>query len=62
MRYKDFELINRTCKELLPVTTYNATRQTLEDVTKAKSNSLARRLDYRTPENRNASHPRPTMR
>ena len=38
---------------------YNATRQTLEDVTKG-SNFLASCLDYWTPENKNASHPRLT--
>ena len=36
---------------------YNATRQTLEDVTKG-TNFLASTLDYWTPENQNASHPR----
>lgn len=38
---------------------YNATRQTLEDVTKG-TNFLATTLDYWTPENKNASHPRLT--
>lgn len=36
---------------------YNATRQTLEDVTKG-TNFLASTLDYWTPENLNAAHPR----
>lgn len=36
---------------------YNATRQTLEDVTKG-TNFLASCLDYWTPENTNAAHPR----
>lgn len=36
---------------------YNATRQTLEDVTKG-TNFLASTLDYWTPQNPNASHPR----
>ncbi len=36
---------------------YNATRQTLEDVTKG-TNFLASTLDYWTPENKNAAHPR----
>ncbi len=38
---------------------YNATRQTLEDVTKG-TNFLASCLDYWTPDNLNASHPRLT--
>ena len=38
---------------------YNATRQTLEDVTKG-TNFLASTLDYWTPQNLNASHPRLT--
>lgn len=38
---------------------YNATRQTLEDVTKG-TNFLATCLDYWTPENQNAAHPRLT--
>ncbi|MEG0993865.1 MAG: TonB-dependent receptor [Bacteroidales bacterium] len=38
---------------------YNATRQTLEDVTKG-TNFLASTLDYWTPDNLNASHPRLT--
>lgn len=38
---------------------YNATRQTLEDVTKG-TNFLASTLDYWTPENQNAEHPRLT--
>lgn len=38
---------------------YNATRQTLEDVTKG-TNFLASTLDYWTPENLNAAHPRLT--
>lgn len=38
---------------------YNATRQTLEDVTKG-TNFLATALDYWTPENLNAEHPRLT--
>lgn len=36
---------------------YNATRQTLEDVTKG-ANFLASTLDYWTPERKDASHPR----
>lgn len=36
---------------------YNATRQTLEDVTKG-TNFLASCLDYWTPENKDAAHPR----
>ena len=36
---------------------YNATKQTLEDVTKG-TNFLASTLDYWTPENKNAAHPR----
>lgn len=36
---------------------YNATRQTLEDVTKG-TNFLASCLDYWTPDNKNAAHPR----
>lgn len=38
---------------------YNATRQTLEDVTKG-TNFLTSTLDYWTPQNLNASHPRLT--
>ena len=38
---------------------YNATRQTLEDVTKG-TNFLASTLDFWTPDNLNASHPRLT--
>lgn len=38
---------------------YNATRQTLEDVTKG-TNFLASTLDYWTPDNLNAAHPRLT--
>lgn len=38
---------------------YNATRQTLEDVTKG-TNFLATCLDYWTPDNLNAAHPRLT--
>ncbi len=38
---------------------YNATRQTLEDVTKG-TNFLASTLDYWTPNNLNAAHPRLT--
>ncbi len=36
---------------------YNATRQTLEDVTKG-TNFLASTLDYWTPDNKDAAHPR----
>lgn len=58
MRYKNFDL-SIGLQGVLGNKIYNATRQTLEDVTKG-SNSLASCLDYWTPENKNASHPRLT--
>lgn len=58
MRYKNFDL-SIGLQGVLGNKIYNATRQTLEDVTKG-SNFLARCLDYWTPENKNASHPRLT--
>lgn len=58
MRYKNFDL-SIGLQEVLGNKIYNATRQTLEDVTKG-SNFLASCLDYWTPENKNASHPRLT--
>ena len=58
MRYKNFDLSIRL-QGVLGNKIYNATRQTLEDVTKG-SNFLASCLDYWTPENKNASHPRLT--
>lgn len=58
MRYKNFDL-SIGLQGVLGNKIYNATRQTLEDVTKG-SNFLASCLDYRTPENKNASHPRLT--
>ena len=58
MRYKNFDL-SIGLQGVLGNKIYNATRQTLEDVTKG-SNFLASRLDYWTPENKNASHPRLT--
>lgn len=56
MRYKNFDL-SIGLQGVLGNKIYNATRQTLEDVTKG-SNFLASCLDYWTPENKNASHPR----
>lgn len=58
MRYKNFDL-SIGLQGVLGNKIYNATRQTLEDVTKG-SNFLASCLDYWTPENKNASHPRLT--
>lgn len=58
MRYKNFDL-SIGLQGVLGNKIYNATRQTLEDVTKG-SNFLASFLDYWTPENKNASHPRLT--
>ena len=58
MRYKNFDL-SIGLQGVLGNKIYNATRQTLEDVTKG-SNFLASGLDYWTPENKNASHPRLT--
>lgn len=58
MRYKNFDL-SIGLQGVLGNKIYNATRQTLEDVTKG-SNLLASCLDYWTPENKNASHPRLT--
>lgn len=58
MRYKNFDL-SIGLQGVLGNKIYNATRQTLEDVTKS-SNFLASCLDYWTPENKNASHPRLT--
>ena len=58
MRYKNFDL-SIGLQGVLGNKIYNATRQTFEDVTKG-SNFLASCLDYWTPENKNASHPRLT--
>ena len=58
MRYKNFDL-SIGLQGVLGNKIYNATRRTLEDVTKG-SNFLASCLDYWTPENKNASHPRLT--
>lgn len=58
MRYKNFDL-SIGLQGVLGNKIYNATRQTLEDVTKG-SNFLASCLDYWTPENKNASHLRLT--
>lgn len=58
MRYKNFDL-SIGLQGVLGNKIYNATRQTLEDVTKG-TNFLASCLDYWTPENKNASHPRLT--
>ena len=58
MRYKNFDL-SIGLQGVLGNKIYNATRQTLEDVTKG-SNFLASCLNYWTPENKNASHPRLT--
>lgn len=58
IRYKNFDL-SIGLQGVLGNKIYNATRQTLEDVTKG-SNFLASCLDYWTPENKNASHPRLT--
>lgn len=58
MRYKNFDL-SIGLQGVLGNKIYNATRQTLEDVTKG-SNFLASCLDYWTPENKNASYPRLT--
>ena len=58
MRYKNFDL-SIGLQGVLGNKIYNATRQTLGDVTKG-SNFLASCLDYWTPENKNASHPRLT--
>ena len=58
MRYKNFDL-SIGLQGVLGNKIYNATRQTLKDVTKG-SNFLASCLDYWTPENKNASHPRLT--
>lgn len=54
MRYKNFDL-SIGLQGVLGNKIYNATRQTLEDVTKG-SNFLASCLDYWTPENKNAIH------
>lgn len=59
MRYKNFDL-SIGLQGVLGNKIYNATRQTLEDVTKG-SNFLASCLDYWTPENKNASHPTSDM-
>lgn len=56
MSYKNFD-INIGFQGALGNKIYNATRQTLEDVTKG-TNFLASTRDYWTPENMNASHPR----
>lgn len=58
VRYKNFDL-SIGLQGVLGNKIYNATRQTLEDVTKG-SNFLASCLDYWTPENKNAAHPRLT--
>lgn len=58
VRYKDFDL-SIGLQGVLGNKIYNATRQTLEDVTKG-TNFLASCLDYWTPENKNAAHPRLT--
>lgn len=58
MRYKNFDL-SIGLQGVLGNKIYNATRQTLEDVTKG-SNFLASCLDYWNSENKNASHPRLT--
>ena len=58
MRYKNFDL-SIGLQGVLGNKIYNATRQTLEDVTKG-SNFLASCLDYWTNKNKNASHPRLT--
>ena len=58
MRYKNFDL-SIGLQGVLGNKIYNATRQTLEDATKG-SNFLVSCLDYWTPENKNASHPRLT--
>ena len=58
MRYKNFDL-SIGLQGVLGNKIYNATRQTLEDVTKG-SNFLASCLDYWAPENKNAFRPRLT--
>ena len=58
VKYKNFDL-SIGLQGVLGNKIYNATRQTLEDVTKG-SNFLASCLDYWTPENQNAAHPRLT--
>lgn len=58
VRYKNFDL-SIGLQGVLGNKIYNATRQTLEDVTKG-TNFLASCLDYWTPENKNAAHPRLT--
>ena len=58
VKYKNFDL-SIGLQGVLGNKIYNATRQTLEDVTKG-TNFLASCLDYWTPENTNASHPRLT--
>lgn len=58
VKYKNFDL-SIGLQGVLGNKIYNATRQTLEDVTKG-SNFLASCLDYWTPENKNAAHPRLT--
>ena len=55
MRYKNFDL-SIGLQGVLGNKIYNATRQTLEDVTKG-SNFLASCLDYWTPENKNGKFP-----
>lgn len=58
VRYKNFDL-SIGLQGVLGNKIYNATRQTLEDVTKG-SNFLTSCLDYWTPDNKNAAHPRLT--
>lgn len=58
VRYKNFDL-SIGLQGVVGNKIYNATRQTLEDVTKG-TNFLASTLDYWTPENLNAAHPRLT--
>lgn len=58
VRYKNFDL-SIGLQGVLGNKIYNATRQTLEDVTKG-TNFLASCLDYWTPDNKNAAHPRLT--
>lgn len=56
MRYKDFDF-SIGLQSVFGNKIYNATRQTLEDVTKG-TNFLRTTADYWTPENPNAKHPR----
>ena len=58
IRYKNFDL-SIGLQGVTGNKIYNATRQTLEDVTKG-TNFLASTLDYWTPQNQNAAHPRLT--